>query len=193
MSNWMVTYNSSDLMHYGVEGQKWGIRRYQNPDGTLTELGKKRVREAHEHYTNAYYAKKAGNERRFNKEMRKYNKETSKMTVPEIKALLKRNKSLGNVQNMNINEVKNTQRTQNGVKTVAAILGAVATAATVTATILGIRNTLKNDKLNTEKLKSDIERNKKDVDWKDFNMRKSDPLSDAKRRFVAYDEKGRRL
>lgn len=30
------------LMHYGVKGQKWGVRRYQNEDGSLTETGKKR-------------------------------------------------------------------------------------------------------------------------------------------------------
>ena len=30
------------ISHHGIKGQKWGIRRYQNPDGTLTELGKKR-------------------------------------------------------------------------------------------------------------------------------------------------------
>lgn len=30
------------LEHHGIKGQKWGIRRYQNPDGTLTEEGKKR-------------------------------------------------------------------------------------------------------------------------------------------------------
>lgn len=34
----MATY----LMHYGVKGQRWGVRRYQNPDGSLTEAGKKR-------------------------------------------------------------------------------------------------------------------------------------------------------
>lgn len=30
------------LKHAGIKGQKWGVRRYQNPDGSLTELGKKR-------------------------------------------------------------------------------------------------------------------------------------------------------
>ena len=32
----------ADLCHYGVKGMKWGIRRYQNKDGTLTAAGKKR-------------------------------------------------------------------------------------------------------------------------------------------------------
>ena len=30
------------LAHYGILGQKWGRRRYQNPDGTLTPLGRER-------------------------------------------------------------------------------------------------------------------------------------------------------
>jgi len=30
------------LIHYGIEGQKWGVRRFQNEDGTLTEEGIRR-------------------------------------------------------------------------------------------------------------------------------------------------------
>lgn len=36
-----VIYNGS-LYHYGTKGQKWGVRRFQNPDGSLTEEGRRR-------------------------------------------------------------------------------------------------------------------------------------------------------
>ena len=35
-----------ELYHHGIKGQKWGVRRYQNPDGSLTERGKLRYKGA---------------------------------------------------------------------------------------------------------------------------------------------------
>lgn len=33
---------NNDLYHHGVKGQRWGVRRFQNKNGSLTSLGKKR-------------------------------------------------------------------------------------------------------------------------------------------------------
>lgn len=39
----MAEFDTTEfLAHHGIKGQKWGIRRFQNPDGTRTEAGKKR-------------------------------------------------------------------------------------------------------------------------------------------------------
>ena len=32
----------SELYHHGIKGQKWGVRRYQNPDGSFTDEGRRR-------------------------------------------------------------------------------------------------------------------------------------------------------
>lgn len=34
----------NELYHHGIKGMHWGVRRYQNPDGSLTAAGKRKVR-----------------------------------------------------------------------------------------------------------------------------------------------------
>ena len=44
MSTWVCT-RQDELYHYGVKGMKWGVRRFQNKDGSLTPAGKRRYDE----------------------------------------------------------------------------------------------------------------------------------------------------
>lgn len=38
----MWVYRTNELYHHGIKGMKWGVRRYQNEDGSLTKAGKKK-------------------------------------------------------------------------------------------------------------------------------------------------------
>lgn len=61
-------FKIEDIEHHGVRGQHWGLRRYQNPDGSLTPLGRQRLNRQQTHA-----AQKA--EKIKNKELKRRNKE----------------------------------------------------------------------------------------------------------------------
>ena len=49
-----MLYEDNYLAHFGIKGQKWGIRRYQNEDGTLTPEGKRRYYEQYKNEADLY-------------------------------------------------------------------------------------------------------------------------------------------
>lgn len=61
------------LAHHGILGQKWGIRRYQNPDGSLTEAGRRRLEKKDAKWANKNYKKIQGTAyKESKKELRDY-------------------------------------------------------------------------------------------------------------------------
>lgn len=103
------------LAHWGIKGMKWGVRRYQNADGSLTPAGKKRYDDSHEDYRRAHDKKKI-----------------SQMSDKELQA---RNNRLQMEQNYK----RMTQKTGRGKKAVNAF---VSTAGTITA-VMGAYATYK--------------------------------------------------
>lgn len=65
MSNYVIV--GGELMHYGVKGMKWGVRRFENKNGTLTPAGKRR-------YSDDVYEKKAA----YKQAKKDYNKSFNK-------------------------------------------------------------------------------------------------------------------
>ena len=86
--------NETTLQHWGIKGMKWGVRRYQNKDGTLTALGRKREREMNEKLKSANKELKAL--RAENETLKKQNVQESRprtaegMTDAELNARVNR-------------------------------------------------------------------------------------------------------
>lgn len=87
MSEYILTSNG-ELYHWGIKGQKWGVRRYQNKDGSLTAAGRKRYSDDPKVAESKAAVKQAKKDR--SKALTKYNKAYSKYYALPTKGNSKR-------------------------------------------------------------------------------------------------------
>lgn len=70
----------NELYHHGVKGMKWGVRRYQNKDGSLTSAGKNRAKNKTKGWSrdakNANRIKSKSVKQMTNKELKQLNERT---------------------------------------------------------------------------------------------------------------------
>lgn len=85
------------LAHHGILGQKWGVRRYQNPDGSLTEAGRRRLEQKDAKWAKKNYDKITN---QANKQVRGELKEYQKELVKLPDAFRTNGKLSANVINM---------------------------------------------------------------------------------------------
>lgn len=100
-----MEYYNNYLMHYGIKGMKWGVRRYQNEDGTLTDAGKKRM-----------YRELFDMEEKDSKEQKKYIADSNKWVKEDLertKAVADSGVQLSNeLKKANDRAIKNAPRKQ---------------------------------------------------------------------------------
>lgn len=140
------------LVHHGIKGQRWGVRRYQNEDGSYTKEGEKRRKRELEKIGsiggNLNQAKGSVNDvrntvrdiadKKKQKEKLSALDDAKNMTDEELKERIARL----NLENNYVNAISQ-QQVSNGASTVDTILAVTGTLLGIAATGVGIWATLK--------------------------------------------------
>lgn len=141
---------SNELYHYGIQGMKWGVRRYQNEDGSLTPLGKLRYGTPENFHTKYHNSKST----------KKITKEVHDMSDKDLKDLkdrLQLEKDVVDLQKK-LNEVSSEKtKGQKFVEDIMTDSGKkIATAAVTGAGLYGIAKLLGDESIDVSTTGADI-------------------------------------
>lgn len=137
-------HSDDELSHHGILGQKWGVRRYQNPDGSLTPLGRKR-------YGVKTYAELSSSQKR---EVNKLDKEVQAKEDAENanKQRLREIKEEGKAEKALLREQKNAETRDRIAKRIT--IGTIAIAGIIGVGALALAGRAQNkgfEQINSEK------------------------------------------
>lgn len=166
-----IPYGQNELYHHGIKGMKWGVRRYQNPDGSLTIAGKARynvgraVGNVGKAISSAYTAHRSKVAERRQKKEEAKPKKASELTDQELRQAIDRMRN-EKAYNDLIRERSAANSVRKGAQTAGKILSTVgsvvlkpfaAAAAKEIGTALGksIGDGLKDQQQNNKKKKDD--------------------------------------
>lgn len=173
------TSYGDDLAHYGIEGMKWGVRRYQKADGTLTEEGKARYRDDPNGVDNAVedYAVS-----------RKYWKDTGKGAIKDLIGAIGLSAGAGSIAGigLGLSSVTGSAVPMVVGNTLAIPLFAVAVSKEIKSTVNGIRasvGTVRVSKLRAELNKAGINDQEADRRAKDYLAEKGHTRADYYHRY----------